>query len=163
MNERLRAEIEGLRKLTVKSLKTKYLEAFGEESPSSNHTHLYRRVAWRLQALAEGDLSQRARERAAELALDANLRLRAPNSFWKEIETGKQESANRERDPRLPPAGTELTRSYNGRLLRVRVLEQGFEFNNKHYETLSAIAYQTTGTRWNGFLFFGLNKQVHHG
>ena len=165
MNETVRAEIEGLRKLKVKALQARYLEVFGEESRSSNQAHLYRRVAWRLQALAEGDLSERARERAAQLVLDANLRLRAPDSFWEEINTEKPDPTNagRERDPRLPPAGTELTRNYKGQRLRVQVLEHGFEFNHREYRSLSAIAYQATGTRWNGFLFFGLKRQAAHG
>src|SRR5437763_1361393 len=48
-----------------------YRELFGEESRSSNHAHLFRRIAWRLQAKAQGDLSERARKRALELAEDA--------------------------------------------------------------------------------------------
>jgi Protein of unknown function (DUF2924) len=66
--------IEGLRKLKAKELKARYRDLFGEESPSSNRTHLFRRIAWRLQANAEGDLSERVRERASELATDADLR-----------------------------------------------------------------------------------------
>ena len=76
MDEELRREIEGLRKLKMKELKARYHELFGEASPSSNRAHLFRRVAWRLQARAEGGLSERARERAAQLADDADLRLR---------------------------------------------------------------------------------------
>src|SRR5580704_15166471 len=51
-----------------------------------NHAHLFRRIAWRLQALAEGDLTTRARERALALAADADLRLRALRQFWRELE-----------------------------------------------------------------------------
>lgn len=65
MNEELRKEIEELRRQKTRVLKTRYRDLFGEESRSSNHAHLFRRIAWRLQALAEGDLSQRARDRAA--------------------------------------------------------------------------------------------------
>ena len=81
MNDTVRAGIEALRLLKTKALKVKYRELFGEESHSSNREYLFRRVAWRLQALSEGDLSARARERAAELAVDADLRLRPPCSF----------------------------------------------------------------------------------
>jgi hypothetical protein len=55
-------------------LRARFEELFGEESRSSNHAHLFRRIAWRLQANAEGDLSERARKRALELAEDAGLR-----------------------------------------------------------------------------------------
>jgi len=82
MEEALASEIESVRKLKTKALRARYEELFGEEARSSNHAHLFRRVAWRLQANAEGDLSERARKRALELAEDAALRLRAPRSFW---------------------------------------------------------------------------------
>src|SRR4051794_28136305 len=67
MTEALAMEIESLRKLKTKALKVRYRELFGEESRSSNHGHLFRRIAWRLQANAEVGLSERARRRAAEL------------------------------------------------------------------------------------------------
>src|SRR4051794_36175055 len=78
MDEALAMQIDGLRKLKTKALKARYRELFGEESRSSNHAHLFRRIAWRLQAKAQGDLSERARKRAAELANDADLRLGHP-------------------------------------------------------------------------------------
>jgi ABC-type glutathione transport system ATPase component len=88
MDAVLRQEIESLRKLKTKALKARYQELFQEESTSSNHQHLFRRVAWRLQAQAEGDLSERARERARQLAEDVDLRLRAPRRFWKQLADG---------------------------------------------------------------------------
>ena len=54
--------------------------------------------------------------------------------------------------------GTVLTRDFKGRLLRVTVLDAGFEFEGRVHRSLSAIAELVTGTRWNGFLFFGLTK-----
>src|SRR5436309_7197009 len=83
MDEALAMEIESLRKLKTKALQARYRELFGEESRSSNCAYLFRRIAWRLQAKAEGDLSERARKRAAELADDTDLRLRAPRRFWR--------------------------------------------------------------------------------
>ena len=158
MDEALRREIEGLRMLKTKELKARYREVFGEPSPSSNHAHLFRRVAWRLQARAEGDLSDRARERAAELADDADLRLRAPRQFWGKLERAREEAGAR-RDRRLPVAGSVLKRSYRGQAIAVKVLDDGFEYNGRRHASLSAIASQVTGTRWNGFAFFGLLKQ----
>ena len=84
------------------------------------------------------------------------MRLRARRSFWHEIECNK-DSANR--DPRLPPADTVLERVYQGQIVRVTVLASGFEYQGKHYPSLSAIAYRVTGTRWNGFHFFGLKQE----
>ena len=59
-------------------------------------------------------------------------------------------------DPRLPMPGTLLSREYKGRVISVEVRENGFEFDGKIYKSLSSIARAVTGTRWNGFLFFGL-------
>jgi hypothetical protein len=160
MNDTVRTEIEALRLLKAKALKVKYRELFGEESRSSNQAYLFRRVAWRLQALNEGDLSARARERAAQLAVDADLRLRPPGDFSKQIEARQADGWPARRDARLPRVGTELSRKHSGHVVRVKILEQGFEHNGKRYDSLSAIAYRVTGTRWNGFAFFGLNKQV---
>jgi hypothetical protein len=52
MNDELRKEIEQLRREKTTALKARYRELFGEESSSSNHAHLFRRVAWRLQDFA---------------------------------------------------------------------------------------------------------------
>jgi hypothetical protein len=152
-------EIESLRNLKTSELRTRYRDVFGEASPSFNRAHLFRRIAWRLQAEAEQDLSERARRRAAQLANDSDLRLRAPRSFWGEVERNGEPP---NRDLRLPPAGTVLERVYQGQTLRVTVLANGFEYHGKHCASLSAIAHHVTGTRWNGFHFFGLKQEWKH-
>ena len=159
MDAATRQAIEQLHTLSVLQLQNRFRELFGERSPSSNRNHLFRRVAWRLQSRALGDLSDRARQRAAQLADDANLRLRAPASFWRAWE---KRSAPPTRDPRLPSPGTLLQRSYRQRCIEVRVLDKGFLYNGRTYSSLSAIAQHATGTRWNGFLFFGLTKANGH-
>ena len=75
------ATIEKSRGRTVAALKRKYRELIGEESRSSNKQFLFRRIAWHLQAKAEGDLSERARRRAAAIAEDRDLRSRSPQAF----------------------------------------------------------------------------------
>ena len=155
MNEAVRQEIESLRTMKTKELKRRYRAMFGEDSPSSNHQHLFRRIAWRLQAKAEGGQSQAAKERAAQLAEDLDLRLRAPRAFWDQLVKTRSASESR-RDSRLPPVGTILQRSYRGKAIVVTVLELGFSYDGQTFASLSAIAHLVTGTRWNGFLFFGL-------
>src|SRR5713226_1972959 len=71
-------QIEQLRRMTVASLRGRYREVFGEESRSYHKEFLFRRIAWRIQANAEGGLSERARRRALEIANDADLRVTAP-------------------------------------------------------------------------------------
>jgi hypothetical protein len=127
MNQEVHQEIEGLRTQKTKALKTRYRELFGEESRSSNQAHLFRRIAWRLQAISEGDLSQRARDRAAELAAEVDLRLRPPRKFWRALaDADTQERSRRPgRDPRLPEPGATLQRQYRGKTVCVRVLKNG--------------------------------------
>jgi len=154
------AEIAQLRELKAAALRGRYREVCGEESRSSNREFLFRRIAWRLQARAEGDLSERARRRAFEIADDADLRLRAPEGFLAECTSlqsnpAVDRSAAR-RDGRLPLPGTLLTRSFANRRIVVTVLKDGFEYQSQRYRSLSAIAREVTGTRWNGLLFFGL-------
>jgi len=83
MNTETYEDIQALARMTVGQLKDKYLEVFGEETRSCHKGFLRKRIAWRLQALSEGDLSERARRRAAELANDADLRIRTPRDPFK--------------------------------------------------------------------------------
>jgi hypothetical protein len=158
VEEALAIEIESIRKLKTKALQARYRELFGEETRSWNQAHLFRRIAWRLQAKAEGELNARARKRAAELADEAALRLRAPRQFWRE-DGSVGLGAPAVRDPRLPPVGTVLKRDYAGGAIEVRVLATGFEYQNQVYASLSQLAQHVTGTRWNGYHFFGLRKE----
>jgi hypothetical protein len=75
-------EIEKLRRESLGAMRQKYREVFGEDTRCRHREHLFRRIAWRLQALAEGDLTERACERAKEIARDADLRLVAPRDFF---------------------------------------------------------------------------------
>src|SRR5580704_2877246 len=81
LNTAVLIEIESLRRATLAGLREKYREVFHEEARSRHREHLFRRMAWRLQALAEGDLSERARGRAQQIAQDADLRMIAPRDF----------------------------------------------------------------------------------
>src|SRR5271156_3813605 len=78
MNVNVSQERATLERLTMRELRGKFAELFGETTLAGNRTWLVRRILWRMQALAEGDLSERARRRAAKLANDADLRLVAP-------------------------------------------------------------------------------------
>src|SRR5687767_9009550 len=71
-------EVAALKRLSVGALQARYAEVFGETPRGNNKVWLVKRIIWRLQALAEGDLSDRARRRAAELANDADLRSTPP-------------------------------------------------------------------------------------
>jgi hypothetical protein len=155
-------EIDGMRQQTVGQLKVKYRAVFGQESRSNHKQFLLRRIAWRLQANAEGGLSERARLRAVALAEEADLRMRAPESFLKEL---ANPGAHRACDPRLPAPGQWLHREFQGQTVSVEVLVKGFRHQETVYKSLSAVARHVTGVQWNGFSFFGLigRAERHHG
>ena len=149
--------IAALQRLTMHELRGRYAELFGETTAVKNRTWLLRRVAWRLQCLAEGDLSQRARQRAAELVNDADLRttlprVREPVSVAQQC--SQAAATTRRSEPRLPMPGTILTREYKGQTLQVEVLAEGFAYAGQSYKSLSAVAKAITGAHCNGFHFF---------
>lgn len=162
MELNLAKEVAALQRLTVPELRGRYAEVFGERTNANHRTWLVKRIAWRLQALAEGDLSERARRRAEALARDADLRLNPPRGTQAAVASEEQTRTVAlavKADDRLPVTGTILTRAYKGRTLQVQVLVQGFEFEGEVYKSLSAVAKAVTGSHCNGFLFFGLAKQ----
>jgi len=157
-------QIAALERMTVGQLQKRYAEVFGEPARSGNKQWLFRRVAWRIQALAEGDLAARAIERsralARDLARDADLRLRPPPVPPPTLRAGAVATAPLavQRDGRVPPPGALLTRRFKGRDFKVTVLPNGFEYEGEVYRSLSAVAHAITGSHWNGLLFFGLTK-----
>jgi Protein of unknown function (DUF2924) len=159
----LAKEVAALQRMTPKQLRDKYAEVFGEATNGNNRTWLIRRIAWRLQAQAEGDLSERARERTAELARDADIRVIPPTlKVAPETREGGQSRTRDvrfEADDRLPPPGTVLTRQYKGQSIQVKVLPGGFEYAGEVYGSLSAVAKAITGSHCNGFHFFRLNAK----
>ena len=148
-------EVAALERLSVGQLRQRFAELFGEATQASNRTWLVKRIAWRMQALAEGDLSQRARKRAAELARDADLRLNPPqHQTIATIATPEPVRTQAPVDPRLPPPGTILTRPYKGQLVQVQVLTEGFAYAGHVFPSLSAVAKAITGSHTNGYHFF---------
>jgi len=152
--------------MPVSRLRERYADAFGEPTASGNRQWLFRRVAWRIQSLAEGDLSERARRRAVELARDVDVRVRPPSDGEPDeaVRTGTRLVTITGRiassgNDRLPAPGSVLRRAFKGADHEVTVLPQGFEYEGKVYRSLSAVATAITGSHWNGFLFFGLTKK----
>src|SRR3954451_10243459 len=152
MSMNIARELAALQRLTVPQLRARYAEIFGETTNANNRLWLMKKIAWRLQALAEGGLSERARQRAAELANDADLRANPPKTI--PISMPETPAPRPQVDGRLPPAGTVLTRPYKGAVLQVKILADGFEHEGRVYPSLSAVAKAITGSHCNGFLFF---------
>lgn len=160
-------DVAALERMTPSQLRERYQQVFGEPTRAGNAVWLRRRIAWRLQCLAEGDLVERAdrlRERALSMACDSDLRVTPPRMPPAQTRTvvgriGPQArpTTTAATNAGLTP-GTTLTRNYRGKRLDVLVLDppNGFEFDGRRYRSLSAIARAITGAQWNGRLFFGL-------
>jgi hypothetical protein len=140
-------QIEEFQHWPVAALRTKYEELFGAPMRCHQKRFLWRRIAWRLQADFYGGLSPETRQHALTLAEDRDLRRVVPVS---------DSAVRRTTDLRLPLPGTVLTRSFQGRTVKVCVLPDGFRYRDQRFRSLSAVAEHITGTRWNGFRFWGL-------
>jgi len=158
----LAAQIAALERMTTGELAARYAEVFGEPTRSRNKSYLKKKVAYRIQEIAEGGLSARARDRIEELAADAPIRHRQRRVAEPASENAAPDGSNPEqkgRDPRLPAVGEVLVKVHRGVEHQVSMLDGGFEYQGERYTSLSKIAKVITGTNWNGFLFFGLTQR----
>src|SRR5580698_6720373 len=146
MHLNIEREVAALERMAVRELRTRYGEVFGEQTRAGNKPWLIKRIVWRLQSIAEGDLTERARRRAAELANDADVRLSPPKAHTSVSEPRQKTSTTAAgRSDRLPLPGTIITRQYKGEMLQVEVLPKGFAFQGDVYKSLSAVAGVITG------------------
>ena len=160
----IEAEHAALERMTGAELRAKHAEVFGEETRSGNKPYLVKRILWRMQANAEGGLTERARRRAEELANDAALRTTVPKqatgcrleAAGKTIVRRMPTSSLNTQASNLPLAGACLRRPYKGREIVVHVRPKGFEYEGVIYRSLSGVAKAVTGTHWNGYHFFRL-------
>jgi hypothetical protein len=152
MDNAVLMEIESLRRASLAGLREKYREIFLEETSSRHREHLFRRIAWRLQALAEGDLTERAIKRAKEIAQDADLRKVAPQDFFtldgKPIQTTRGDRNRRQQDSRLPLPAAMLRRKWKGRTILVEVLAKGFRYESQQYTSSHWRSRVHAGMAW---------------
>jgi hypothetical protein len=134
-------QIALLRDASTADLKQRWRELFGQEPPPFSRPFLQSRLAYRLQELAYGGLK-----------LDTVARLEA---LGERLDGGNIILRRIRADDR-PLAGTKLIRAHQGAEHVVTVRDDGFEYEGRPYQSLSAIARAITGTRWNGWVFFGL-------
>jgi hypothetical protein len=158
MNAATASEIARLEMMTITKVVERFESLFGEKCRSRNKRYLIRRIAWRLQANAEGDLSERARARAAELALDSEVRVTPPRETIQPRLVTSDVQSRPALDQRLPPPGSMLHREYKGRQIRVLIVSNGFEYEGQLFKSLTAVANAITGSHVNGFQFFRLGN-----
>ena len=135
--------LAALKTATTADLKQQWRQLFGTEPPAFSRAYLQSRLAYRVQELAYGGLKP---ETVARLEAIGE-RLDGGNAVLRRIRADEG-----------PIAGTRLVREHRGIEHVVTVLQDGFEFEGRPYRSLSAIARHITGTRWNGWTFFGLKN-----
>ena len=137
--------LAALKTADIADLKRQWRELCGTEPPPYNRKFLESRLAYRIQELAYGGLKPETVARLEALG----EQLDGGNVVLRRIRAGEDR----------PIAGTRLVREYQGVQHTVTVLADGFEYEGRPYRSLSAIARAITGTRWNGWSFFGLKTQ----
>jgi hypothetical protein len=136
--------LTALKTATTPAMKQQWRELFATEPPPYNRRFLESRLAYRIQELAYGGLKP---ETVARLeALGEQL-------------DGGNITVRRIRGDDKPIAGTRLVREYQGVEHSVTVLHDGYEYEGRPYQSLSSVARHITGTRWNGWTFFGLKNR----
>jgi hypothetical protein len=143
-HEPILTRLAALKAMSVNELKTEWQAMFDAPAPNNSRTFLESRLAYRIQELTYGGPDKQTRRLLDLLADEVEGTL-----------TRKTQIA----DPRNPVVGTKLIREWDGIAHTVTVLKEGFEWGGKRYKSLSAVARAVTGTRWNGYRFFGLRER----
>ncbi|MBE0455546.1 MAG: DUF2924 domain-containing protein [Roseovarius sp.] len=138
------ARLAALKAMSVNELKAEWRALFDAPAPNNSRNFLESRLAYRIQELTYGGPDKQTRRLLDLLADEVEGTL-----------TRKSQIA----DPRNPVVGTKLIREWDGVAHTVTVLRDGFEWEGRRYKSLSAVARTITGTRWNGYRFFGLRER----
>ena len=160
-------DIDCLVRMTPQELQQLYIRIFGCNVPSGNSEQARRKIAWHVQAEREGGLPEPARQRALAIAKDSKLRIRVGINVGRRsnglpLEHATTTHVVSDHDSRLPMPGSVIVKKYKNQTIIVRVLGSDFEYDGRRFRSLSAIAREITGTKWNGFLFFGMAKGGAH-
>ena len=142
------ARLAALKTTPTPGLKKQWRDLFDSEPPPFNRRYLESRLAYRIQELAYGGLKPETLARLEALG--------------EQLDGGKI-TVRRIRGDDRPVAGTRLVREYRGVPHTVTVLRDGFEYEGRPYKSLSTIARAITGTRWNGWVFFGVPRTRRSG
>jgi len=157
-------DLDRLARMQPRELQQLHRKIFGSDSHCSNSEQARRKIGWHIQSEREGALPESARQRALAIAQEASLRIHVRHG---QTDSGLPHATVTgivsDHDSRLPMPGSVIVKEYGGQTVVVRVLDAGFEYCGRRFASLSAIAKDITGTKWNGFLFFGLAKESRRG
>jgi len=144
MADNVLAQLAALKMMPTPELKRQWRELFGTEPPPYNWRFLESRLAYRIQELVYGGLKPETIERLEALGEQLD---------------GGNVITRRIRGDDRPIAGTRLIREWKGVEHCVTVRDEGYEYQGRPFQSLSSVARAITGTRWNGWTFFGLKNQ----
>lgn len=132
-------------KLTLNELRQMWLDAWGIEPHAKiGRTMLEKSLSYKLHEQNSGGLPEDINQRIQSLI----------KSYRRNKECFDQYK------PVLKP-GTRLVKNWSGNRYSVLILKNGeFEYKDKIYKSLSQIAFDITGTRWNGWVFFGFKNRT---
>jgi Protein of unknown function (DUF2924) len=143
VKETVLSQLAALKGAPADVLKARWRELFDTEPPAYNRRFLESRLAYRIQELAYGGLSRDTLDRLKAMAKQYATR----------------DAAERKVRPMLRPVtGTKLIREWEGVEHCVTVRADDFEYLGRPYKSLSSVAREITGTKWNGWVFFGLKS-----
>jgi len=143
-------QLAELDNLSTEELKARWRALYGKEPPRFNRQFLIKRLAYRIQEIAYGGLTDDDRAR-----MDRILDEQGFNDIGVRLGGGRAGPVDR------PIAGTRLVREWQGERHEVTVLAEGFEYRGRPYRSLTAVARHITGGSWNGLVFFGLRRSAH--
>ena len=143
MKDTVLSQLAALKDAPAPTLRAKWRELYETEPPAYNRRFLESRLAYRIQELAYGGLSRETLERLRAMAKQY---------------AGQDAAERKARPVHRPIAGTKLVREWQGVEHCVTVRSEDFEYLGRPYKSLSSVAREITGTKWNGWVFFGLKN-----
>ena len=151
MSQNILSQIAELENMSINQLQVKYRQLFDNDiGIQNNKPYLIRKIAYKIQEMEFGGL-----QKPALTKLDEYIKEFDPINKVTQSQNGKP-IAKSNRDRRVPVPGTVITKEYKGNKIHVKVFEKEFEYKGKKYKSLSSIANEVTGSRWNGYVFFNL-------
>jgi hypothetical protein len=140
------AQLHSLKSMSIAKLRIAWRRLYRAEPPKRvNRELLTLAVAWKIQEQAYGGLAAATRRRLAELAAMID----------------RDGDVKRARIARIKP-GARLVREWQGETYTIVVADDGFMWQGRHWQSLSAIAREITGVRWSGPRFFGLKDNPNN-
>ena len=141
-------QITDLYELPIKDLKERYHDLISDGNATAKKDFLIRRIARKLQEDVFGKMSTPTLDHLNQLKTDINP--------LEDLGRRSAKSSHSKSSHRLPLPGTVISKTYKGKLIQVKVLEKGFEYNGKPYRSLSRIAREVSGVHQSGFVFFAI-------